>query len=164
MPVDASELEHLAVVAQSGQGHLGGLGAGDGSVRGKGAVATAGDDVLAHAVLDVLLRPVATDIGELGVAGAGSESGLAAAVEHDGDHLGHLGTGTSGLGSEAAVILTIDDVQSHHGVDGFTILDAVSIGEVRRAGSDGQHACEHGAGQSQTEDPLEILHVWMSSF
>ena len=121
------------------------------------------DDATIVAVLDIALSPVALDVGEAG-GGLHPGVGVVAAVHGHSDHLGHLGTGNSGLGSEAAVILTIDDVQGDHGVDGILIDDLLVIGEVRRAGSDGQHARKHGAGQSQAEDPLEILHVWMSSF
>ena len=151
-PVSTGELEDGAVVAQSG----------DDAVGLEGAVAPAVDDAQVGAVLNVLLSPVATDVAELG-GGLGAQNGIDAAVQGDGDHLGHLGTSDGGLGVEAAIIFTVDDVQRGHGVDGFGVDNVLAVSEVHSGGADGHHANEHDAGQSQAEDPLEVLH-WNSSF
>ena len=156
-PVSTGELEDGAVVAHGHQDHLGGLGTGDDAVGLEGAVAPAVDDAQVGAVLNVLLSPVATDVAELG-GGLGAQNGIDAAVQGDGDHLGHLGTSDGGLGVEAAIIFTVDDVQRGHGVDGFGVDNVLAVSEVHSGGADGHHASEHNAGQSQAENSLEVLH------
>ena len=102
---------------------------------------------------------MAVDVAEHGAAGA-AQGGIITAVEHDADDLGHLGTGNGGVGVESAGVLALEHAQGRHDVNGLGVLDLIGIGEilVRSGSSDGHHAGEHGAGQSQAENSLEVLH------
>lgn len=102
---------------------------------------------------------MAVDVAEHSAAGA-AQGGVVTAVEHDADDLGHLGTGNGGVGVESAGVLALEHAQGRHDVNGLGVLDLIGIGEilVRSGSSDGHHAGEHGAGQSQAENSLEVLH------
>ena len=156
-PVGAGELIGTGLVTQGGQHHLGSLGAGHVAVGIEGAVAAAIDVLHVRAVLDELLSPVALGVA-VGGGGLDAEGGGHAAVDGGGDHLGHLGTGDQTLGIEGAGVLAVDDVQGHHGVDSFGVDDLVSIGEVGSRGSHDHHAAQHGPGQGQAEQTLQVLH------
>ena len=161
LPVVAHQAEHIGVVADGGQEHLGGLAGGQGAAGIEVAGAVAVDDAHAGAVLDVRLGPVVINVG-VGGDHLGADVGLHAAVHHEGDDLGHLGTGQGASGVVvAAVFLTVDDIQCHHGVDGLSVLDLIRVGEIggaRSAGGDDHHADQHGGGHYQTESPLEVSH------
>ena len=166
-PVVAHQAGLLGVVAQHAQQHLGGLGGAHGAGRIKLVVAAASDDAVGGAVLNVGLSPVALDVGKGGGV-LDAQHGIHTAVDGDAEHLGHLGTGHGAGGVKvAAVFLTIDDAQGSHGRNGVLVYDLIRIGEiarVHRAGADTHHAHEHDGGQSQAESPLEVSHVWNSSF
>ena len=160
-PVGAGEALDLGLVAQSHQQHLGGLGAGHGAVGVKGAVALAGHDAQLGAVLDVAGSPVAHGVG-VAVGDGGAQAGVLAAVQHDADHLGHLGTGHDAGGIVSTVILAVDDAQLDEHLNGLFVDDLVLIGEVviaRSAGADDHHGQNHDHGQSQAESPLEVSHL-----
>ena len=166
-PVVAHQAGLLGVVAQHAQQHLGGLGGAHGAGRIKLVVAAASDDAVGGAVLNVGLCPVALDVGKGGGV-LDAQHGIHTAVDGDAEHLGHLGTGHGAGGVKvAAVFLTIDDAQGSHGRNGVLVYDLIRIGEiarVHRAGADTHHAHEHDGSQSQAESPLEVSHVWNSSF
>ena len=166
-PVVAHQAGLLGVVAQHAQQHLGGLGGAHGAGRIKLVVAAASDDAVGGAVLNVGLCPMALDVGKGGGV-LDAQHGIHTAVDGDAEHLGHLGTGHGAGGVKvAAVFLTIDDAQGSHGRNGVLVYDLIRIGEiarVHRAGADTHHAHEHDGGQSQAESPLEVSHVWNSSF
>ena len=166
-PVVAHQAGLLGVVAQHAQQHLGGLGGAHGAGRIKLVVAAASDDAVGGAVLNVGLCPVALDVGKGGGV-LDAQHGIHTAVDGDAEHLGHLGTGhVAGGVKVAAVFLTIDDAQGSHGRNGVLVYDLIRIGEiarVHRAGADTHHAHEHDGSQSQAESPLEVSHVWNSSF
>ena len=166
-PVVAHQAGLLGVVAQHAQQHLGGLGGAHGAGRIKLVVAAASDDAVGGAVLNVGLCPVALDVGKGGSV-LDAQHGVHTAVDGDAEHLGHLGTGHGAGGVKvAAVFLTIDDAQGSHGRNGVLVYDLIRIGEiarVHRAGADTHHAHEHDGSQSQAESPLEVSHVWNSSF
>ena len=166
-PVVAHQAGLLGVVAQHAQQHLGGLGGAHGAGRIKLVVAAASDDAVGGAVLNVGLCPVALDVGKGGSV-LDAQHGVHTAVDGDAEHLGHLGTGhVAGGVKVAAVFLTIDDAQGSHGRNGVLVYDLIRIGEiarVHRAGTNTHHAHEHDGGQSQAESPLEVSHVWNSSF
>ena len=166
-PVVAHQAGLLGVVAQHAQQHLGGLGGAHGAGRIKLVVAAASDDAVGGAVLNVGLCPVALDVGKGGSV-LDAQHGVHTAVDGDAEHLGHLGTGhVAGGVKVAAVFLTIDDAQGSHGRNGVLVYDLIRIGEiarVHRAGADTHHAHEHDGSQSQAESPLEVSHVWNSSF
>ena len=130
-------------------------------------VAAASDDAVGGAVLNVGLCPGTLDVGKGGGV-LDAQHGIHTAVDGDAEHLGHLGTGhVAGGVKVAAVFLTIDDAQGSHGRNGVLVYDLIRIGEiarVHRAGADTHHAHEHDGGQSQAESPLEVSHVWNSSF
>ena len=166
-PVVAHQAGLLGVVAQHAQQHLGGLGGAHGAGRIKLVVAAASDDAVGGAVLNVGLCPGTLDVGKGGGV-LDAQHGIHTAVDGDAEHLGHLGTGhVAGGVKVAAVFLTIDDAQGSHGRNGVLVYDLIRIGEiarVHRAGADTHHAHEHDGGQSQAESPLEVSHVWNSSF
>ena len=166
-PVVAHQAGLLGAVAQHAQQHLGGLGGAHGAGRIKLVVAAASDDAVGGAVLNVGLCPVALDVGKGGGV-LDAQHGIHTAVDGDAEHLGHLGTGhVAGGVKVAAVFLTIDDAQGSHGRNGVLVYDLIRIGEiarVHRAGANTHHAHEHDGGQSQAESPLEVSHVWNSSF
>ena len=166
-PVVAHQAGLLGAVAQHAQQHLGGLGGAHGAGRIKLVVAAASDDAVGGAVLNVGLCPVALDVGKGGGV-LDAQHGIHTAVDGDAEHLGHLGTGHGAGGVKvAAVFLTIDDAQGSHGRNGVLVYDLIRIGEiarVHRAGTNTHHAHEHDGGQSQAESPLEVSHVWNSSF
>ena len=166
-PVVAHQAGLLGVVAQHAQQHLGGLGGAHGAGRIKLVVAAASDDAVGGAVLNVGLCPMALDVGKGGGV-LDAQHGIHTAVDGDAEHLGHLGTGHGAGGVKvAAVFLTIDDAQGSHGRNGVLVYDLIRIGEiarVHRAGADTHHAHEHDGSQSQAESPLEVSHVWNSSF
>ena len=166
-PVVAHQAGLLGVVAQHAQQHLGGLGGAHGAGRIKLVVAAASDDAVGGAVLNVGLCPGTLDVGKGGGV-LDAQHGIHTAVDGDAEHLGHLGTGhVAGGVKVAAVFLTIDDAQGSHGRNGVLVYDLIRIGEiarVHRAGADTHHAHEHDGSQSQAESPLEVSHVWNSSF
>ena len=166
-PVVAHQAGLLGVVAQHAQQHLGGLGGAHGAGRIKLVVAAASDDAVGGAVLNVGLCPGTLDVGKGGGV-LDAQHGIHTAVDGDAEHLGHLGTGHGAGGVKvAAVFLTIDDAQGSHGRNGVLVYDLIRIGEiarVHRAGTNTHHAHEHDGGQSQAESPLEVSHVWNSSF
>ena len=166
-PVVAHQAGLLGAVAQHAQQHLGGLGGAHGAGRIKLVVAAASDDAVGGAVLNVGLSPGTLDVGKGGGV-LDAQHGIHTAVDGDAEHLGHLGTGhVAGGVKVAAVFLTIDDAQGSHGRNGVLVYDLIRIGEiarVHRAGADTHHAHEHDGGQSQAESPLEVSHVWNSSF
>ena len=160
LPAVAGEAKHSGVVAHGGQEHLGGLAGSQGALGIELAGPVAVDDAHAGAVLNVRLSPVIVDI-TVGGDQLGADVGLHAAVHDVGDDLGHLGPGQGAIGIEvAAVFLTADDVQSHHGIDSLFVLDLTRIGEIlaRSAGRDDHHAHDQGHGHHQTESPLEVSH------
>ena len=164
-PVVAHQAGLLGAVAQHAQQHLGGLGGAHGAGRIKLVVAAASDDAVGGAVLNVGLCPGTLDVGKGGGV-LDAQHGIHTAVDGDAEHLGHLGTGhVAGGVKVAAVFLTIDDAQGSHGRN--LVYDLIRIGEiarVHRAGANTHHAHEHDGGQSQAESPLEVSHVWNSSF
>ena len=166
-PVVAHQAGLLGAVAQHAQQHLGGLGGAHGAGRIKLVVAAASDDAVGGAVLNVGLCPGTLDVGKGGGV-LDAQHGIHTAVDGDAEHLGHLGTGhVAGGVKVAAVFLTIDDAQGSHGRNGVLVYDLIRIGEiarVHRAGTNTHHAHEHDGGQSQAESPLEVSHVWNSSF
>ena len=166
-PVVAHQAGLLGAVAQHAQQHLGGLGGAHGAGRIKLVVAAASDDAVGGAVLNVGLCPGTLDVGKGGGV-LDAQHGIHTAVDGDAEHLGHLGTGhVAGGVKVAAVFLTIDDAQGSHGRNGVLVYDLIRIGEiarVHRAGANTHHAHEHDGGQSQAESPLEVSHVWNSSF
>ena len=166
-PVVAHQAGLLGAVAQHAQQHLGGLGGAHGAGRIKLVVAAASDDAVGGAVLNVGLCPGTLDVGKGGGV-LDAQHGIHTAVDGDAEHLGHLGTGhVAGGVKVAAVFLTIDDAQGSHGRNGVLVYDLIRIGEiarVHRAGADTHHAHEHDGSQSQAESPLEVSHVWNSSF
>ena len=166
-PVVAHQAGLLGAVAQHAQQHLGGLGGAHGAGRIKLVVAAASDDAVGGAVLNVGLCPGTLDVGKGGGV-LDAQHGIHTAVDGDAEHLGHLGTGHGAGGVKvAAVFLTIDDAQGSHGRNGVLVYDLIRIGEiarVHRAGADTHHAHEHDGSQSQAESPLEVSHVWNSSF
>ena len=159
-PVGAHQTEHLGIVAHGGQEHLGGLLGSQGAAGVELTSAVAGDDAHAGAVLNVRLSPVIVDI-TVGGDDLGADVGLHAAVHHERDDLRHLGAGQSAIGVKvAAVVLTINDAQRHHGVDGLSVVDLTGIGEIlaRSAGGNDHHAHDQSHGHHQTESPLEVSH------
>ena len=159
-PVDAGEAIHLGIIAQGGQEHLGGLGTGDLALGIEGAVAAAVDDAGAVAVLDVALIPAALDVGKAG-GDLGAQHGVGAAVHGPGDHLGHLAAGDLSGGIEAAVVIAVDDAQGSGDLDSLGVGDFFLVGEItgaRSRGADHHHAREHGSGQTQAENALEVVH------
>ena len=163
VPAGAGQALDVAAVAQSGQEHLGSGGAGDRLVGPEGAVALTVDDAQVGAVGDVGLSPVALGVAELGGGSAGAQDGVLAAVQGDGDDLGHLSAGDDPGGIEVgAVFLAVEDAQGDHGGHGLGVLDLILVGEililVGRTRGDDHHADQHGGGHHQRERPFEVSH------
>ena len=163
-PVVAGQALDAGVVAGGHQQHLGGLGAGDGGAGVEGAVAAAGDDAQAVAVVDVALSPVALHVGQAGVHPGVQAVHVGALVQDGGDHLRHLGTGHIARGIKVgAVFLTLDHAKDREQRNGVLVDDFVLIGEVVEApgsaGPDNHHADQHGGSQKQAESPFEVSHL-----
>ena len=162
-PVVAGQALELRVVAGGHQQHLGGLVAGNGSGGVKLAVAAAGDDAQAVAVVDIALSPVALHVGQAGVHPDIQAVHIGALIQDGGDHLRHLGTGHVAGGVKVRpVFLAVDHAQSSEHGNGILVDDFVLVGKVveaRSAGGDNHHADEHDRRQSQAESPLEVSHL-----
>ena len=142
--------------------HGHGLRAGDVGIRTEGAVLEALDPAQLRSPLDVLLRPVALNIGEglLAAALAGVEPGA------DG---GELSTGDGRLGIEGRGAAALHDAQTGHGGDGRVgpvIVRHVGVGVAGEqiAVTDGilQQAEENGGGLrtgDQAVGPDVAVHV-----
>ena len=159
-PVGPSEALHIAPVAQGGEDHLGGLRAGHIVVGAERAVTPAVDDVQIGHIGDVVLRPVAYSVTEGG--GHLAQSGLIAAVEHDGDQLGHFAALHDAGGVVGAIVVAVDDAQGDHGSHGLSVDDLFRVGEIvnaHSAGADHHHGHHHDESQSQAESPLEVSHL-----
>ena len=160
-PVGAGEALHLGLVAHGHQQHLGSLRAGHGGIGVELAGSVAGHDAQLGAVLDVAGSPVAHGVS-VAVGDGGAQAGVLAAVQHDADHLGHLGAGHDPGGIVGAVVLAVDDAQLDEHLNGLFVDDLVLVGEVviaRGAGADDHHANDHDGSQSQAQSPLEVSHL-----
>ena len=126
--------------------HGHGLGAGDVGVGTEGAVLEALDPAQFRGPLNILLRPVALDVGE-GL-GAAALSGVKPGTDG-----GELGAGDGGLGVKGIGAAALDDAQPRHGGDGGVgpvIVRHIGIGIAGQqiAVTDGilQQAEEDGGG------------------
>ena len=158
VPAGAAEAEHSGVVAHSGQHHLGSLGAGQSAVGSKLAAANAANDAHAGGVLNVSLAPVTLDI-RVGRSSAGAQNGSLAAVHDVGHHLAHLSAGQIAVGVELTLVITADDVQGVHDLNGFLVADFIIVVEIGSCCTGADAQTEHsGHGQHQCKNLLQILH------
>ena len=161
-PGSTGQTLNLGVVADSHQQHLGGLIAGNRGSGVEGAVATAGNDAQAVAVVDVALGPAVVNVSQASLEVGVQIIDVSTLVQDGGNHLSHLGTGHIILGGIIRpIFLAVDHAQNGEHGNGVLVDDLVLIGEVvntRSTGADYHHAHQHESSQNQTESPLEVSH------
>ena len=158
VPALAGVALHVAVVADGHQQHLARLRGRHVALGIKGPVPAPGHDALAHAVLDVALRPVAVNVGQRGRR-ALERRGVHIAQGQDGDHLRHLGAGHALRRGIGVVAHAVDDAEARHHVHGFLVLDLRVVVVVRGGCAKGAQPEDHDERENQAQGLLQSSHV-----